>query len=247
MDGAVVRGLFCPIPILVEGPSDRAVLETFWRELARAGQVLPTFRLGLDVVNCEGVANMPMIAAVLHEAGKAVVAWVDQDTPEALREVTRLRGEGHCTGLILHEAATGRQNLEQALAAGSSLDALARAMEAVALDRGHSWGNQRQDLLSRCGEVGPEARERAKRASSVSEFLGSLDESDARRLVAAALGAKSVTPFEMKGARQARLVAEVMIEAEGVPENFARAFRELDAWIRNGPSPGTEIQMVTSA
>lgn len=89
LDGAVVLGLFCRVPLLVEGPGDRAVLETFWRELARADDVLPSFRIGLDVVNAEGVTNMPMLAAVLHEAGKAVGAWVDHDTDEALREFRR--------------------------------------------------------------------------------------------------------------------------------------------------------------
>src|SRR5207249_3875696 len=108
----------------------------------------PMFRLGLDVVNAEGVANMPMLAAVLHEAGKAVVAWVDQDTPEALREVGRLRAEARCAALMLHDAASGRQNLEQALAWGCSLEALGAAMMAIAVDRGSSWEDQRRDLLS---------------------------------------------------------------------------------------------------
>jgi hypothetical protein len=128
--------LFCRVSLLVEGPGDRAVFETFWRELATAGDVAPYFRIGLDVINAEGVPNMPMLAADLHEAGKAVGALVDQDTEEAAREVHRLRAEGHCAALVLHDSTPGRQNLEQALAWGCTLASLAMGMEAMALDRG---------------------------------------------------------------------------------------------------------------
>jgi len=247
LDGSVVRGLFCSVPVLVEGPSDRAVLQAFWRELAKGGQVLPAFRLGLDVVNAEGVPNMPMLAAVLSQAGKHVVAWVDQDNSQAMKEVTRLRSEGNCAALLLHDPDPGRQNLEQALAWGSSLPSLASAMEAIALDRGYSWADQRGELLNRLPQVDTETREQARRTSSVADFLGSLEEADARNMVASALGAKGVTPFEMKGARQARIVAEKIIQMEGVPQNFAVAFRSLDAWARSGHPPGVEIQMVSRA
>ncbi len=247
LDGAVVRGLFCRIPVLVEGPSDRAVFDTFWSALAKAGHVLPRFRMGLDVVNAEGVANMPMLAAVLHEAGKMPVAWVDQDTQEALREINRLRQERHCGAILLHHHAAGRQNLEQAFAWGCSLEALSRAMDAVARDRGYTWDEQRNDLLSRCEGIDHAARERAKAAGCVSEFLGELEEAFARRLVASALSAKGVTPFDVKGARQARVLAETIVEEQGVPDNFARAFKELDAWIRDGATLTTEIAMTTGA
>ena len=48
-----------------------------------------------------------------------------------------------------------------------------------------------------------------------------------------AVGEK-VTPFEMKGGRQARIVAEAIVEHEGVPPNFARAIRRLAGWIEGG-------------
>lgn len=244
VDGAVVRGLFCRIPLIVEGPGDRAVFDVFWRRLAATEDVLPAFRLGLDVVNAEGAPNMPMLAAVLNEAGKSAVAWVEQDTPEVLREITRLKDEKNCAALLLHDPAPGRQNLEQALAWGSPIDALSRAMEAIALDRNYSWAEQREDLLSRCDGVDADRRERAKAAGSLAGFLAQLNEPEARQLVAAALAARGVTPFEMKGARQARLLAETIIEEAGVPDAFAHAFQELDAWIRDGCARDTEIQMV---
>jgi hypothetical protein len=49
----------------------------------------------------------------------------------------------------------------------------------------------------------------------------------------------------MKGARQARIVADTIVGSQGVPESFARAFRALDSWIRNGRATGTEIPMTT--
>ncbi len=246
LDGPVVRGLFCRVPVLVEGPSDRAVIAAFWLELSSTSHVHPAFRLGLDVINSEGVSNMPMLAAVLAEAGKLVVPCVDRDSAEAIREVERLRAEGNCAAMILHETVPGRQNLEEALAWGSSLDALARAMKAVAEDRDYSWGDQRKDLLSRCEGIAPEAIDRARAASSVSGFVGELEETDARGLISAAFGAKGVSPFEMKGARQARIVAEAIIDAEGVPDNFAMALQQLDAWIRDGCKPGSEIEFATT-
>lgn len=245
LDGPVVRGLFCRHPLLVEGPGDRAVFETFWRELTAVGEVLPFFRAGLDVINAEGVTNMPMLATVLDEAGKAVGAWVDLDSDQALREVERLKREGHCAALILHDPTDGRQNLEQALAWGCSLEAVAKGMQAIAIERGYSWDDQRNDLLSRCDGVDREVLERAKAADSVSSFLAQFEEGQARGLVASALGAKGVTPFEIKGARQARIVAETIVKEEGVPENFAQALREFNAWIGTGSAPGAEIQMVT--
>lgn len=220
LDGAVVRGLFARVPVLVEGPGDRAVFKVFWRELARAGDIPPAFRLSLDAVNSEGMTNMPMLAAVLDEARKFVVSWVDQDTPAVLREVERLRTEGLCAALLLHDTASGRQNLEEALAWGCSLEALAGAMESLATDRGYSWEDQQRDLLSRCEGLDSEGRERATATQSISEFLGTLEEEYARELIAAALGAKGVTPFEIKGARQARIAADSIVQTEGVPEPF---------------------------
>lgn len=247
LDGPVVRGLFSRIPVLVEGPSDRGVFEVFWSKLAEAERVLPAFSVGMDVINCEGARNMPMIAAVLKAAGKAVVAWVELDTSDVEETVRRLRDEGNCAAILLHDSATGRQNLERALAWGCSLQSLSRAMTAVADDRTYSWEDQRYALLSACGAIDPETRARAKAAGSVPAFLQQLDEPAARQLVAVAFGAKSVAPFELKGTRPARIAAEAVVESEGVPGNFAQAFEKLYAWIQDGCTPGTEIQMITGA
>lgn len=40
---------------------------------------------------------MAMLAAVLDEGGKSVVAWVEQDQPEVLHETERLENKAHCT------------------------------------------------------------------------------------------------------------------------------------------------------
>lgn len=240
LDRAVVRALFARIPLLVEGPGDRPVVETFWRALADAGEVEAAERLGLDAVNCEGAPEMPMMARLLKETGKAVVAWAEQDVPQQL---AKLRSEGNCAALLLHDPAAGRQNLEQALARSASLTALTRALDALATGRGYSWEQQREDLVSRAEHVTGEAREGMKAAASLDELIVALEEEPARELIARALGAKAVSPFEMKGARQGRIVAETLVEFESVPEPFARALRELNAWINAGCAAGTEITM----
>jgi putative ATP-dependent endonuclease of OLD family len=240
LDRAVVRALFARIPLLVEGPGDRAVIETFWRTLAEAGDVRSGEQLGLDVVNCEGAPEMPMMARLLNEAGKTVVAWAEQDVPDQL---TKLRNEGNCAALLVHDPASGRQNLEQALARSASLAALTQALDALATGRGYPWEDQRRDLVSRADHVGQDAREAMNTAASLDDLVAALEEAEARELVAKALAARAVTPFEMKGARQGRVVAETIIELDGVPEPFGRALRELDAWIAAGCGPGTEISM----
>ena len=87
----------------------------------------------------------------------------------------------------------------------------------------------------------------ARDATSVRGFLGALEEEEARRLAVKALSAKKVSPFEMKGARQARIIAEAIIDIHGVPECFTLAFSRLDEWIREGCVPGPEIQMTARA
>jgi putative ATP-dependent endonuclease of the OLD family len=251
LDGAVVRGLFSRVPILVEGPGDRAALAVFWSALAKQNPpegeqaVRPATQLGADFVNCEGFKNMAMLAAVLDEAGKSVVAWAEQDQPDVRQEAERLQNEHHCGAIVLHEEAEERQNLEQAITAGASVEALAAALIALAADRGYSWEEQRNVLLGHLGglEVEDVPREAAGQAETVPALLACLEEADARRLVTAALSAKQVTPFEMKGGRQARIVAEAIVEHEGVPPNFARAIRALVGWIEGGCAGGAEIRM----
>lgn len=251
LDGAVVRGLFSRVPVLVEGPGDRSALAVFWSALAAAdppdggARIKPLEQLGVDFVNCEGFRNMPMLAAVLDEAGKSVVVWVEQDQPDVIREATRLRNEGHCGAIVSHEAEEHRQNLEQAIAAACSVEALGSALHAVATDRGYSWDDQRQTLVSHLASLhaAEGARAAASAAEDMSALFAALDEAMARRLVATALSSKTVTPFEMKGGRQARIVAEAIVDQEGVPPNFARALRGLAEWIENGCARGAEIAM----
>ncbi len=243
LDGPVVRGLFCRIPVLVEGPSDRAVFEVFWRELARTEQVAHSFRIGLDIVNAEGVSNMPMLAAVLRAAGRTVVAWVDQDTDAARREVDRLKREGHCGALVLHDLAPDRQNLEGALAWGCDLSALSAGMGAVANDRGYAWEEQRTDLISRCDGVDPARRSAAGTTTSLDDFVACLDPDECRKVFARALGSKTASPFEQKGARQARILAETIIAHQGVPATFRNAFVHLNRWVVDGCRSGGEIAM----
>ncbi len=244
LDGAVVRGLFATVPVLVEGPGDRAVFDVFWRDLAEAGRLRPAEELGLDVVNCEGVNGLPMHAAVLHEAGKSVVAWVERDTEEVRETLERLREEGHCAGLVLHGEQKGQQNLEQALAHTCSLETLAAGMQEIATDRGYGWDRQQADLVSRCQAA--DAREQIKAAQSLPDALHALGPGVARTLVQEALASKTAGPFDLKGGRQARIFATAVVEAEGVPAPFASAFERLHGWIRDGCQPTLEVEMWSS-
>lgn len=251
LDGAVVRGLFARIPLLVEGPGDRAVVETFWRAMAlpkAQEKSLPTVRpaeqLGIDVVNCEGVSNMPMIARLLREAGKQVVAWAERDREDVREVLERLRAEGHCSAIVLHDDATGKQNLEEALAQSATIPALIEALGALATTRGYSFEEQRATLVSTVEGIDEGRREALKRALSLQEFFVVLTEPEKRALISRALSAKKVTPFEMKGARQGRIVAETILEVDRqVPLPFARAIVALDRWIADGRKAGTEVTM----
>ena len=136
-------------------------------------------------------------------------------------------------------------NLEAALSAMCSLPALAAGMQLIAETRGYSWEEQRGDLVSRCPEgVTPERREVMKAAGDVAELLSALPEVAARCLVRGALDPKGVGPFEMKGARPARLLAEKIVAIDGVPEPFARVMKGLDTWIdANCPQNANEFGM----
>lgn len=234
LDGAVVRGLFAPVPLLVEGPSDRPVLQTFWHALVMEGEVAPMTHLGVEVVNCEGVTLQPPMAALLHHARKSVVVWAEQDV-EA-KKIAALY-QSPWSVYLQHDTAPGHQNLEESLAQGASMAALIAALRSLADDRGDDWLAQRNDLLSR-GELDDAVREQAKAASDLEGFFAALEESDARGVIAAALAGKDnksgAPPFAMKGARQGRLVAEAICAKGGVPAAYRLAITALAAWI-SGP------------
>jgi putative ATP-dependent endonuclease of the OLD family len=240
LDRGVVRALFARVPLLVEGPGDRALIETYWHVLADDGAIPPAEQLGLDVVNCEGAPDMPAMAQLLAEAGKAVAAWAELDRPDVL---ARLRNEGHCSCLLLHDAEPGRQNLEDSLAHAASLAALANALTAVAEDRSYPWEQQREDLLSRAEHVAGGNRQAMREALNVEELLNALEEGEARLLIAKALASGRPTPFEIKGARPARICAEAIAAVDGVPENFVRVIRGLAEWISGGCQGRTELSM----
>jgi putative ATP-dependent endonuclease of OLD family len=236
LDGSVVVALFAAVPVLVEGPSDRACFAVFWDALAAASRVKPRFARALDWINCESAQNQPEMARLLCEAGKTVVAWAELDRPDILK---RLRDNGHCAALMLYDADPAANNLEAALSQSCSLAGIARGMTAIANGRGYTWEEQRADLVSRAEGASNEQRGAMKEASTVEDLLAALSEPAARRLAYAALSAKEAKPFEMKGARPARLFAEEIVAIDGVPEPFARVMACLDQWIGQGSPAGS--------
>jgi ABC-type arginine transport system ATPase subunit len=240
LQGPIVRALFARVPVLVEGPSDVPVFEVFWDALARKKRVPPREHVGLDVIDCEGASKQPGVAETLCQSGKPVVVWAELDVPDVLE---RLRTQGFCAVIILHDDDPDRLKLEAALAQGATLTALAAAMTAVAEDRGYTWEQQRVDLLQRCEDLSAAERDRLKQSGNLSELFGVLSEPRARTLVRAALESGGVTPFEMKGARPARVFAETLVELGGVPDNFAGVMEELAKWVLAGCSGSCELSM----
>lgn len=242
LDGPVVQALFARVPVLVEGPSDRACMTVFWEKLAADGDVAPRHGHALDFVNCESGSHQAEIARLLCEAGKPVVTWAESDTPHELK---RLRSERHSAMLIVYPTDPDQQNLEAQLSTVCSLAALARGMGLLATTRGYTWAEQRDDLMSRCSpETNQEQRAKIKSSTSVAEALAALEELPARRLVRSCLQSKTVAPFEMKGARPSRLMAETIVEVDGVPAPFRVAMKRLHCWISMGSPMGNyELDM----
>lgn len=179
------------------------------------------------------------MARLLYEAGKPVVAWSESDVPDELR---RIRDNKHCAALVIYPD-DDRHNLEAALSLACDLDVLATGMQLVAETRGYSWEDQLADLLSRCEGATPEQREIMKAADTVAAVLHALPEREARRLVRLALAAARAAPFEIKGARPARLLAETIVDRTEVPQLFKDAMVALDAWMSAGCQSCCEVAM----
>jgi hypothetical protein len=182
-----------------------------------------------------------MLAALLDLAGKRVVAWAETDTDRVRETLDRLRKEGHCRALLLYGEKGNTQNLEQTLTGACSLGALAAGMQEIALDRGYEWGRQQSDLISRCASV--EDRQCVAQAQSISEVIECVDPAAARSLINNALSSKSVSPFDLKGGRQARIFGTAVVEIDGVPQRFASMFERLQHWVLDGCKQVIEIAM----
>ena len=169
LDGTVVLGLFARLPVLVEGPGDRACSRSSGTRWPRTRR-WPAPRPCDGLHQLRGRAQQPGMARVLCEAGKQVVAWVEGDVPDQLAQ---LRSNGHCAALVIYPADTTRHNLEALLSASCELHALGAAMRLIAEVRGYDWDSQRDDLLVPAGGRQPGAarggqeRQRRRRAPRV--------------------------------------------------------------------------------
>jgi putative ATP-dependent endonuclease of the OLD family len=246
LDWPLIRGLFLGHPVVVEGVSDRVVFTTFWDALADATRVPRAERVGLECISAEGNSNIPMALLVLKEMGKVPVALVERDQPT---EADRILTCGHARALLVYPEDEAANNLERLLAASTPLDTLAVAMDAVASDRGDDWGAQRADLVARALAAGLTTTERDTVAGTTSlrEALAIANEAETRRLVALCLAAREPPcPFEIKGGRNARVLAESIASVSGVPDPFARALEALGTWIAAGSTGDTRIDIALS-
>ncbi len=242
VDGPVVRGLFSRIPMLVEGPGDRAVLDVFWSSLFDSGRVQSQATIGLEFINCEGVPHMPMMAALLASAGKPVVALAELDTDSVRSVIEKLRAENNCAAFLIYDKEQAT-NLELALALGCPISSLCVGMTEVANDRSYSWDAQKEDLISRSDHVEQQDRENMKASDDLDGLLNCLSKGDARSLIAKALGSKTTSPFDLKGARQARIFAGAIVKASGVPTIFGDGLTSIGEWVAKSCPVGTEVRM----
>jgi len=243
IESPFARGLFVPVPVVGEGPSDKAVFDAFWRHLASEDRVRPAEHLGIDAFGADGVTMMPMAVQVLREAGKDPVAWVEQDDPRAQVIVN----QGFAAALLLYPADPLRNNLEKLISQSFDLGALVEGMTAVANDRGEDWAAQLQNLVSRVATVvqDPGRRAALRAATDLPAAMAALQPAEARDLIALCLAlAKEPAPFGIKSTRPARLFAEALVARSGVVEPFASAFEQLGAWAAQAwPRPPLSIQM----
>lgn len=241
LDWPLLRGLFLRYPVVVEGVSDRVTFSVFWDALAASGRVPAAERIGLEPLSAEGITEMPMALRVLAEMGKRPIAWLELDRP---LEADRVVVGGHARALVVYPDDPAANNLERLLSQVTPIASLARAMEAVAIDREHDWEAQRAHLFSRCTGVvsSRTAREAIRNATSLDEALAVAPEGEIRGLIALCLAAKTApAPFEIKGGRNARIFAETVVAETGVPTPVARALLELGSWIDAGT--GTQVRI----
>jgi putative ATP-dependent endonuclease of OLD family len=238
LDRGIVRALFANVPVLVEGPSDRSVLEVFVRQLEREKRMRAAAPLGLDFVSCEGWAEQAPMAGFLAAAGKRPVALVERDV-DAL---TVLREGGDCAAMLVYDVM--RPNLEAELAYATKFDALVAGMTAVASDRTIGFDAQRAAVIAVAGHHPPKAALVA--AQDLKEVFDTLLEGDARRVIYELLAHES-GPFSVKTARSARLFAEALVENSSVPPGFAAALLRLSKWISLKAADRPEIALTPVA
>lgn len=244
LDGPVVRGLFAPLPLVVEGPSDRAIFDVFWQALAATGATKPVHQVGIDVVAADGASMMPMLAEVLSAAGKTVLAWCEQDNESVRKHVQRLREGGHCAAILLFNAAEPK--LELALAGAAKIDSLVAGLSAIAEDREYDWDAQKAELIAKSSGLTYETRTSIAQANSLREIAQTVAPAEFRKLVGIVLAADKVTPFEMKSYRPARLLAESIVACEGVPASFKDGLKDLADWLVGARPRPSEFTMPAS-
>ena len=91
------------------------------------------------------------MARLLREAGKTVVAWAELDRPNIL---DRLRTEGNCAALVLHDADPACNNLEGALSEACTLAGLPREWQRSPTAAGTPGQNSKR-ILSRARKAQP--------------------------------------------------------------------------------------------
>ncbi len=230
MDGPVASALFAPVALLVDGPSERAALPTFWSHLSDKGEVPEAEVLGVQIVNCESTKSMPGIAQVLSATGQRVFALMDRDSDKAL-ENDRSRVKQYASGgWVLHSSKA--IDLEGVFALELPLDALGKGLSSVALDRGISWEEWREAIVSRFPNGTPaEEREAAVGSANWDKLTQSVNEERLREAIRSALKRGIL---DGKGGRPGRLIAQAAVEVGIIPQSLSRCIQAIAEAIEKG-------------
>jgi putative ATP-dependent endonuclease of the OLD family len=236
LDRSVVRALFAAVPVLVEGPTDRVVLEVFLSRLVAEKKMPPPASLGIEFVSCEGWSEQDHMAGFLRAAGKRPVALVERDV-DALDV---LREGRHCSALLIHH--DERPNLESALAHGAALEALLAGLEAVADDGEVQFDQRRAAVIAAAGTGSPNTAVRD--ATDLSGLFSALALEHPRDVIGSLLAHEN-GPFSIKSPRPARLFADALLAVGGVPTTFEIMLSKLVAWAAAPPeTPGETVEII---
>ena len=145
LDGPVGAGRYSPAcPSSSRARATERAFMVFWDKLAADKQVRLATLGRWSSSTARARPCRPEMARLLCEAGKPVVAWAELERPRSSSGC----GEGRCAALVLYPDDPDRHNLEAALSAMCSLQALAAGMQLIAEDARLQLGGAARSICS---------------------------------------------------------------------------------------------------
>ena len=240
----LARSVFAKAVLLVEGASEMGGLPVFFDALMKSesqGEQLPfsgLHRLGVELIETGHVKEMPSYLRFLNAVNVPSICLIDND--RVLRKDEREKREEiekEATVTILLPDDDFMYDYEGALAGSYDLCLLGQALNVVAEER--NFEENREAIIGKLQSIDTDVHRQLcknlKQTGSVSEIVEIVskeDEEIARKYVCALMGRKksreSESPISCKSTREARLVAEYLVQSH-VPN----AFKELASHIES--------------